>query len=33
VIDEVNMENWGFRGEQVSEIRKQAARIKGSNNE
>ena len=33
VIDEVDMENWGIRGEQVSEIRKQATRIKGNNNE
>ena len=33
VIDEVNIENWGIRGEQVSEIRKQAAKAKGSNNE
>ena len=30
VIDEVNMENWGIRGEQVSETRKQAARIKSN---
>ena len=30
VIDEVNTENWGIRGEQVSEIRKQAARIKSN---
>jgi len=33
VIDEVDVENWGIRGEQVSEIRKQATRIKGNNNE
>jgi len=33
VIDEVDTENWGIRGEQVSEIRKQATRIKGNNNE
>lgn len=30
VIDEVNTENWGIRGEQVSETRKQAARIKSN---
>lgn len=24
VIDEVNMDNWGIKGEQVSELRKQA---------
>ena len=33
VIDEVDVENWGIRGEQVSDIRKQATRIKGNNNE
>ena len=33
VIDEVDTENWGIRGDQVSEIRKQATRIKGNNNE
>lgn len=25
VIDEVNTDNWGIRGEQVTELRKQAA--------
>jgi 4-oxalocrotonate tautomerase len=26
VIDEVNTDNWGIKGEQVTELRKQAAR-------
>lgn len=26
VIDEVNTDNWGIRGEQVTELRKQAAK-------
>jgi 4-oxalocrotonate tautomerase len=26
VIDEVNMDNWGIKGEQVTELRKQAAK-------
>lgn len=27
VIDEVNTDNWGIKGEQVTELRKQAASI------
>lgn len=29
VIDEVNTDNWGIRGEQVTKVRKEAAALKG----